>query len=219
MKPWFKRSLFGFAGAALVAGSLVGCGHRHGWGGGSEQDRAEFRARMVERVGSKLELDATQKQKTAYAHGADREAAGPARGAARRRRSARRVPRPVRRRQTRPGARREARAGQDCRHPGRQPRSDRGGGRLLRQPEPGAAAEGARVHGARRPPLGTRMTSPSLRALRVATPTPSPGATPAARQSRFRGVSPTGLAAPAGSNQRIFHFGARCSEMELRAPR
>ncbi|MGK6308718.1 Spy/CpxP family protein refolding chaperone [Variovorax sp. DT-64] len=64
MKPWFKRSLFGFAGAALVAGSLAGCsGHRHGWGGGSEQDRAEFRARMVERVGSKLELDATQKQK------------------------------------------------------------------------------------------------------------------------------------------------------------
>ncbi|MBT2326420.1 Spy/CpxP family protein refolding chaperone [Variovorax paradoxus] len=64
MKPWFKRSLFGVAGAALVAGSLVGCGHRHGWsGGGSEQDRAEFRARMVERVGSKLELDAAQKQK------------------------------------------------------------------------------------------------------------------------------------------------------------
>jgi protein CpxP len=63
MKPWFKRSLFGFAGAALVAGSLAGCsGHRHGWGGGSEQDRAEFRARMIERVGSKLELDATQKQ-------------------------------------------------------------------------------------------------------------------------------------------------------------
>ena len=38
------------------------CGHRHGWSG-SEQDRAEFRARMVERVGSKLELDAAQKQK------------------------------------------------------------------------------------------------------------------------------------------------------------
>jgi Spy/CpxP family protein refolding chaperone len=63
MKPWFKRSLFGVAGAALVAGSLVGCGHRHGWGSGSEQDRAEFRARMVERVGSKLDLDAAQKQK------------------------------------------------------------------------------------------------------------------------------------------------------------
>ncbi len=32
------------------------------------------------------------------------------------------------------------------------------------------------------------MNTPSLRALRVASPTPSPGATPAARQSRFRGV-------------------------------
>lgn len=63
MKRWFKRSLFGIAGAALLAGSLAGCaGHRHGWNG-SEQDRAEFRARMVERVGSKLELDAAQKQK------------------------------------------------------------------------------------------------------------------------------------------------------------
>jgi hypothetical protein len=66
MKRWFKRSLFGLAGAALVAGSLAGCGHRPGWGGGgTEQDRAEFRARMVDRVGSKLELDATQKQKLA----------------------------------------------------------------------------------------------------------------------------------------------------------
>ena len=60
MKPWFKRSLFGLAGAALVAGSLTGCaGQRHGWGG----DPSEFRARMVERVGSKLDLDAAQKQK------------------------------------------------------------------------------------------------------------------------------------------------------------
>jgi Spy/CpxP family protein refolding chaperone len=63
MKRWFKRSIFGIAGAALVAGSLAGCGHRHGWSGASEQDRAEFRARMVERVSGKLELDVTQKQK------------------------------------------------------------------------------------------------------------------------------------------------------------
>jgi len=60
MKPWIKRSLFGFAGAALAVGSLGGCAaHRHGWGG----DPAEFRARMVERVGSKLDLDTAQKQK------------------------------------------------------------------------------------------------------------------------------------------------------------
>jgi protein CpxP len=63
MNRWFKRSIFSVAGAALVAGSLAGCGHRHGWSGASEQDRAEFRARMVERVSGKLELDASQKQK------------------------------------------------------------------------------------------------------------------------------------------------------------
>lgn len=61
MKPWIKRTLFGVAGAALIAGSLSGCaGHRHGWNAG---DATEFRAKMVERVGSKLELDAAQKQK------------------------------------------------------------------------------------------------------------------------------------------------------------
>ena len=61
MKHWIKRTLFGFAGLAVVAGSIAGCaGHRHGWGGG---DGAEFRARMVERIGGKLELDAAQKQK------------------------------------------------------------------------------------------------------------------------------------------------------------
>jgi len=61
MKPWFKRSLFSIAGVALIAGSLAGCaGHRHDWSGG---DAAEFRAKMVERVSSKLELNAEQKQK------------------------------------------------------------------------------------------------------------------------------------------------------------
>ena len=60
MKHWIKRTLFGFAGLAMVAGSIAGCaGQRHGWNG----DSAEFRAKMVERVGSKLELDAAQKQK------------------------------------------------------------------------------------------------------------------------------------------------------------
>lgn len=61
MKPWIRRSLFGLFGGALVAGSIAGCsGHRHGWG---PADSTEFRARMVERVDSKLDLDAAQKQK------------------------------------------------------------------------------------------------------------------------------------------------------------
>jgi len=38
------------------------------------------------------------------------------------------------------------------------------------------------------------MNTPSLRALRVAAPTPLQGATPAARRSRFRGVSGVGFA-------------------------
>ena len=60
MKPWIKCALFGFAGAAVVAGGMAGCAaQRHGWSG----DPAEFRARMVERVGSKLDLDTAQKQK------------------------------------------------------------------------------------------------------------------------------------------------------------
>ena len=62
MKHWIKRSLFGLFGGALVVGSIAGCaGQRHGWNG----DSAEFRAKVVERVGSKLELDAEQKQKLA----------------------------------------------------------------------------------------------------------------------------------------------------------
>ncbi len=60
MKPWIKRSLFGIAGAAIVAGSLGACAaHRSGWAG----DPDAFRAHMVERVGGKLDLDAAQKQK------------------------------------------------------------------------------------------------------------------------------------------------------------
>jgi Spy/CpxP family protein refolding chaperone len=64
MKRWIKRSLFGFAGAALLAGSLSSCAwHRHhGWAG-TEQEQAEFRAKMIERVSGKLDLDAAQKQK------------------------------------------------------------------------------------------------------------------------------------------------------------
>ena len=38
------------------------------------------------------------------------------------------------------------------------------------------------------------MRTPSLRALRVAAPTPLQGATPTARQSRFRGVSRSAVA-------------------------
>jgi len=61
MRSWFRRSLFGVAGLALVAASVGGCAYQRE--GGWHANPAEFRAKMVERVSSKLELDAAQKQK------------------------------------------------------------------------------------------------------------------------------------------------------------
>lgn len=68
MRKWIKRTLIGVFGASVLFGSLAACSHRghHGhWGGGamSEADRTEWRAKMVERAGSKLDLDAAQKAK------------------------------------------------------------------------------------------------------------------------------------------------------------
>ena len=64
MKPWIKRTLFGLFGVSLLVGGLTACGHRHGYGGNATPEQAaEFRGKMVERVSSKLDLDAAQKQK------------------------------------------------------------------------------------------------------------------------------------------------------------
>lgn len=66
MKAWIKRTLVGVFGASVVLGSLAGCSHRFGGGDWSQhtpEQRAEFRAKMVDRVASKLELDAAQKAK------------------------------------------------------------------------------------------------------------------------------------------------------------
>lgn len=61
MKPWIQRSLIGLFGGALVVGSLGACSsYRHGW---HSDDPTAFRTKMVERVGSRLDLDAAQKQK------------------------------------------------------------------------------------------------------------------------------------------------------------
>lgn len=65
MKLRIKRTLYGLFGAAILLGGLSACGHhRHDHGMGlSESDRAEFRVKMVDRVASKLELNAEQKQR------------------------------------------------------------------------------------------------------------------------------------------------------------
>jgi Spy/CpxP family protein refolding chaperone len=66
MRPWIKRTLIGVFGASVLFGGLAACSHRHagyGWQGMSEEDAAKARARMVERVGSRLDLDDAQKAK------------------------------------------------------------------------------------------------------------------------------------------------------------
>jgi len=68
MKPWIKRTLAGLFGASVLLGGLAACSHRpHApWSSSaSETDRAEWRARMVERMAGKLDLDAAQKAKLA----------------------------------------------------------------------------------------------------------------------------------------------------------
>jgi Spy/CpxP family protein refolding chaperone len=61
MKRFIKRTLLGLFGGVLIVGSLGACSHR-GPGGWNESS-PESRARIVEKVGSRLDLDAAQKQK------------------------------------------------------------------------------------------------------------------------------------------------------------
>ena len=61
MKRFIKKTLLGLVGGALVIGSLGACSHR-GHGGWSEAS-PESQTRMVEKIGSRLDLDAAQKQK------------------------------------------------------------------------------------------------------------------------------------------------------------
>ncbi|MEO8121222.1 MAG: Spy/CpxP family protein refolding chaperone [Rhodoferax sp.] len=65
MKPWIKRTLFGLFGASILVGGLTACGHRpHGFGDTmSTEEAAEFRGKMVDRMASKLDLNADQKQR------------------------------------------------------------------------------------------------------------------------------------------------------------
>jgi Spy/CpxP family protein refolding chaperone len=64
MKPWIKRTLFGLFGVSILVGGLTACGHRHGFGAPmSTEEAAEFRGKMIERVSSKLDLNADQKQR------------------------------------------------------------------------------------------------------------------------------------------------------------
>ncbi len=66
MKTWIKRTLIGLAAAATLFGGLAAWAHSHrghGWHAMSEQDAAQMKARVVDKIGSRLELDAAQKDK------------------------------------------------------------------------------------------------------------------------------------------------------------
>ena len=69
MKPWIRRTLLGLFGASVALGALTACGHRyehHGWNA-SPEEHARWRGKMLDRVASKLELNAEQKAKLAVA--------------------------------------------------------------------------------------------------------------------------------------------------------
>ena len=67
MKIWIKRTLIAVFGATAIFAGLGAWAHNHhgghGWRAMSEQDAAAMKAKVIEKVGSKLELDATQKAK------------------------------------------------------------------------------------------------------------------------------------------------------------
>jgi len=67
MKRWLKRTFIGLFGATVLFGGLAACSHRghhgSGWQVMSEEDAAKFKTTMVDKVGSRLELDEAQKAK------------------------------------------------------------------------------------------------------------------------------------------------------------
>ncbi|MDR7094083.1 Spy/CpxP family protein refolding chaperone [Hydrogenophaga laconesensis] len=62
MKPWIQRSLMAFTGVAIAVGSLAACGHRER-APMSPEKIAEVRGKVVDRITSKLDLNAEQQQK------------------------------------------------------------------------------------------------------------------------------------------------------------
>ncbi len=66
MKSWIKRTLVGIFGATVILGGMAACSHRmhgHGWQAMSDEDAAKMKTKLVDKVGNKLDLDATQKAK------------------------------------------------------------------------------------------------------------------------------------------------------------
>jgi periplasmic protein CpxP/Spy len=67
MRPWLKRTLIGIVGVTALFGTVAACSHHahDRWQAMSDEDAAKFKARMIERVGRKLDLDEAQKTRLA----------------------------------------------------------------------------------------------------------------------------------------------------------
>jgi Spy/CpxP family protein refolding chaperone len=68
MKTWLKRTLIGVFGASILVGGMAACSHRgmhggYGWHAMNDEDAAKMKARMIEKAGSRLDLDDAQKAK------------------------------------------------------------------------------------------------------------------------------------------------------------
>lgn len=66
MRPWIRRTLVGLFGASLLFGAFAaGACHRHGRHAMTEEDVTRMKARVVDKVAKKLDLDEAQKAKFA----------------------------------------------------------------------------------------------------------------------------------------------------------
>jgi protein CpxP len=64
MKTWIRKTLMGSLGLVIALGGLTACSSAHHHRGGMTPEKlTEVRTRMVERVSSKLDLNAAQKLK------------------------------------------------------------------------------------------------------------------------------------------------------------
>ena len=164
MKSWLKRTLIGLFGASVLFGSLAACSHRghyggYGWYAMSEEDAAKMKAKMVEKVGSRLDLDEAQKAKLGLLADklrAQRNALVGTGSNPRAELQALVAGPTFDRAKAKAFVERE-----DWRDQHAKPRSHRRDGRLLRQPETRAASQGARVHGQPRPRVGAIVREPA----------------------------------------------------------
>ena len=69
MQPWLRRTFVGIFGASALMGGVAACSSHthgyHGWHAANDEDHAKYKARLVEKAASKLELDAAQKARLA----------------------------------------------------------------------------------------------------------------------------------------------------------